>query len=297
MEKRQTDDARVIDGRAVVLGDQQAEGGVVGGFVQERPQAQRVADRVDAAPILDLHRYAPRAGGQHEVDLPVRAPFGQMGDVEAGYGGGGRTEDALRHVAGQGAEFRTGRQLARRQRYRFLQPGGAQAVIGQAELGAAPLPLEADLQRRNEPQQQGVGQEAQVMRHPLAADVGGQRQASLFRERRRRRRLSGVAAGQPEYLLQQRRVASPAAVAVPQVVLNDPPDHRFVQLVGQQGPVGMRLLVDQRIAAPLRKVAERFISDRGVGASVRAQSPPEVRLDQVAQAVVRQKRRRRRQPP
>ena len=54
-------------------------------------------------------------------------------------------------------------------------------------------------------------------------------------------------------------------------------------------------LWSDRIASPLRKVAERFVPDLYVRLSVRAQLPPEVLVDEEAQSVVGEERRRPRQ--
>src|SRR6185369_6612546 len=122
-------------------------------------------------------------------------------------------------------------------RYDFLEPTRPQPVIRKAELRAAAAFLEPDLQRIDQSQEQGVAQEPQIAEGFLGADVSVEGPASLPGEELRPGGLADIAAGQPEHLFEQKRVAFAAAVPDPQVVPDDPADHGLVELVRQTAPV------------------------------------------------------------
>ena len=136
-------------------------------------------------------------------------------------------------MTGQGGQLWALHQFIRHQGDVFLKPTGSESVVHQTKLRAASPSLEANLQRRDQTQQERIAQEFQVVANPLGADVRAQRESGLFRQGGCPRSLTGIAANQPEQFFQEILIPFPPALADSQIVLNDSFDHRLVEMIGQ----------------------------------------------------------------
>ena len=70
---RHGDDAWVVDGRRVLLSDQQPEWSAIGRLFDERPDAPCVAHWVNAALVFDLHGDLLVADSEHAVQVRWRS--------------------------------------------------------------------------------------------------------------------------------------------------------------------------------------------------------------------------------
>src|ERR1700674_5275706 len=122
------------------------------------------------------------------------------------------------------------------QRNHFLQPCRPQCVIAQTELVRTALFLESQLQRLDQSQQKGRIQKLEVSKHSLPADVGIHRMSQLREIETLRRRLAHVPACETKHFFEQMLVALLPAGPHPQIVLNCPPNHSFVEKVRQNLP-------------------------------------------------------------
>ena len=132
----------------------------------------------------------------------------------------------------------------------------------------------------------------QVACHPPVVDGDLQGQADLLGQLGYGRRESRVAADEMEERLQQRGIPLPPAVAVQQVVLDDPPDHGLVEEIRQLRPIDVLSLVHDRIAASFGEVPECVGAEVLVPPAMLAKVRPERLVDDRAQTVGRQKRLR-----
>jgi hypothetical protein len=88
----------------------------------------------------------------------------------------------------------------------------------------------------NEANKQRAVQEAQVGQHTAPPNVARQRLLDFRNEDRLSRRLSGIAATHPEDLLEKFLIASLPSRPHAQIVLDRPPDHRFIEIIRQFVP-------------------------------------------------------------
>src|SRR4029079_19690951 len=110
-----------------------------------------------------------------------------------------------------------------------------------------------DLEWPDQPQEQGIAEEAEVLLDSLRSNIGTKRPRRLARQEERPRSLSNVAAGQAEHLFEQGGIALPAAFAQAQIMLDDPSNDRLVELIGEVGPLHVGTLVNQGIPSTLRE--------------------------------------------
>lgn len=132
------------------------------------------------------------------------------------------------------------------------------------------------------------------MVNPPIADIGAEHAVNLPREDRRAWRLARVPTGQAENFFQKCRVSFAAPFARPQVMLDDPLDHRLVQLVREAAPIHIVTLVDERISAESREPGENAVALGGMGEAVRSEIAPEVLTTDGFDPVVGQKGRAQR---
>jgi len=245
---------------------------------------------VDAPSVLDLDRNPLVAHGQHEIHLPLRAALGKVGHAEAEH----RTEEVPHHALGDpaGQIRQVGRlgQPLRCEGDNLLQPGGAQGMVAEAELEEPAPPLQAQLQRLDQSQEEGPVQELQIVEHPLQAHLGPQGAADLGDAEVEARRLAGVAAGEAEDLFQQMTVPPLPARAHPQVVLDGAADHRFVEEIGQRFPRFVRTDVGDRVGAARREGRKGAVPCLSQLLPMAAQRLPGLLRLERRQAVVRQER-------
>ncbi len=109
--------------------------------------------------------------------------------------------------------------------------------------GPAGWKTQTHVERRDEPDEEGVCQQAEIARQPPAVNRCMQGEADLLGQLGYGRSEPGVAAGELEERFQQRGVSSSAA-AVQEIVPDDPPYHGFLKKVRELRPVDVLPLVD-----------------------------------------------------
>src|SRR5262245_16434853 len=130
-------------------------------------------------------------------------------------------------MPGEDGQVRFAEETFRVERNNLLQPACPKTMVGQADLGAPLGALEADLQRIDQAEKQGVCEEAEVLSHLGQSELSTQSPAGLASQEVRPGALAGVAASQAEELFKQCGVTSPPSAAGSQVVEDDAPDHSF----------------------------------------------------------------------
>lgn len=101
-----------------------------------------------------------------------------------------------------------------------------------------------------------------------------ERRTDLVGENRGSWSLPRVAARQAEDFFQQVRIPFPAALADPEIMLDDPSDDGVVELVSHLRPWPVRPLLGNGITTSSRVVAHRGVTDFPVLESVRLKFPP-----------------------
>lgn len=107
-------------------------------------------------------------------------------------------------------------------------------MVGDTDLAVSEPAPKTQAERFDQPDEQRVVEQLEIVLHPLPADVGFERAAQLAEPQIPAGRLSRVPARDADELLEQPTV--PPASARAQVVGDDPPDDGLVELLGDVGP-------------------------------------------------------------
>jgi hypothetical protein len=129
------------------------------------------------------------------------------------------------------------------------------------------------------------------MQDALGSDICIKCPLRLPGEKLSPRRLTNVATGEPENLLQKGSVPFPAAIPQSQIVLNDSLDDRFIQLIRKVGPLHIGSLVHERVTAAFGEPPEGFISGFRLTAAVLSEIQPELTPREWFQSIIVQKGR------
>ncbi|MBU3695044.1 MAG: hypothetical protein FGM40_09500 [Rhodocyclaceae bacterium] len=230
---------------------------------------------VDATAILDLHRDALLAHGQHEVHLRFAAALRKVGHRQMVV----RLEQLPGDAFGQSArnvrQMRCSLKRSGFQRYHLLQPCGPQRVVGKNQFGRAFAPFQAQFQGFDQAYEQRGIEKLQVGQHALPSDVGIQRATYFIQVNGLGGGLADIAATEAEHLLQQGFVASASALAHSQVVLYGSSHHRIDQLCSDLIPAGVGPRMRQGISSAFGEPGKSLITKSPVGLAEGPQIFPE----------------------
>jgi len=241
-------------------------------------------------PVLDFKGNAPLADREDKINLRFRRPFRKMCEIEVGHSAKKGAHDAFREMTREVSEVLGPSQAFLVEGNFLLKPARAQAVINETNLVPPLLSLQAQLQGSHQLDQHGPVKEPQVAQHSVPSDVGAEHLFQLTDQYSLGSCLSRVAAGKSEDLLQQGSIASSSALAEPQIVRDDSPDHVFVQLVCNFGPRQTRSGMYHRIPASRRECLKGEVTRVPKTNSVEGEVAPEIFSEQRVEPVFRQVR-------
>lgn len=177
-------------------------------------------------------------------------------------------------------------QLGRVRGNLFVEPGRAEGMIAQADLGLALPAFETQLHGRNESEKRGVVQKSPVRGDPLRAHVGAERRAEFLRKQCHPRSLTRITAAEAKEFFKQMTIPLPAALARSQIVEDDPPDHCFVQMFRDLCPGTICSGMRHGVAATLGEGGKCGISNLAVPPAQIAQGAPKIGCSERSPPVV-----------